>query len=331
MSKLIIVALALAFTSLGAAAEPQKLFVAAGPKSTPALIFAQQLCALINQNTKRNNIECAVKETSGAVETLQLLDADETQIGFARADWVEKAAAGTGPFRDPGPVRGSGTRRSGGPNQDLRALFSLHTEALVVLARTDANIKALPDLARKRLNIGPPGSGPRGLYDMIAPALGWTLREHEVAAELKVANQGDALCRGRVDAVFYLAPQPDAAVRSAAQACDTVFIPVSGREIETLDREQAALVRTTIPAGLYKGAPRDVATIGYAVNAVTSSKLDARLIYEVVRTAFDHVKTLQRADPAFARLDPRRMATEGLTAPTHEGALKLYRERNLIR
>jgi TRAP transporter TAXI family solute receptor len=323
--------LLLAAAGTAAAAEPAKLVVSAGPKGDPALAFAQQLCQLVNQQQRRHGISCEVKESAGAVESLQALDAEEAQVAFARADLIEQAMTGTGVFRDRGPVRGSGRERRGGPNQDLRALFALQVETLIVLARTDSGIKAVTDLKGKRVNIGPPGSASRLMYDLIAPALGWTPREFAIAAELKAGDQGDALCRNRVDAVLYVGANPDAMVRSTAEACNAVFVPVAGREVEALDREKPFLVRAPVPGGLYKGAAREVPTVGLAVVAATSSTVDARIVREAARAVFDNLARIHRIDPIFARLEPRRMTADGLVAPLHDGAAKLYKERGWIR
>ncbi len=313
------------------AADPQKLVLAAGPKGEPAAALAQLICQLVNQHQKRHSIACEAKDGDGGITALQGLDGEELHIAFARADWLAQAADGTGPFRDRGPVRGSSRERRGGPNEELRALFSLQVETLIVLARADAGIKSAADLKAKRVNIGPPGSGSRVMFNLLAPTLGWAVRDFAVAAELKAASQQNALCRGRVDAVLYLAANPDAAVRAAAQACDTAIVPIAGREIEALDKDTRFLLRAPVPGGLYKGAAREVPSVGFAIVAASTSKVDARVIYEVVKAVFDNLQRLQRADPVFARLDPRRMTGDGLVVPLHEGAAKLYKERGWIK
>jgi TRAP transporter TAXI family solute receptor len=169
------------------------------------------------------------------------------------------------------------------------------------------------------------------MFDLLAPALGWAARDFAIAAELKPADQGDALCKGRVDAVLYLAANPDAGVRATAQACETVFVPVAGREIEALDKETRFLLRVPVPGGLYKGVAREVPSVGFAIVAASTSKVDARLIYELVKTVFDNLQRLQRIDPVFARLEARRMTGDGLVVPLHDGAAKLYKERGWIK
>jgi len=46
---------------------------------------------------------------------------------------------------------------------------------------------------------------------------------------------------------------------------------------------------------------------------------------------FDNLARFHRVDPVFARLEPRRMTADGLVAPLHDGAARLYRERGWIR
>lgn len=326
--------LLLAMGALGAtasAAEPQKLVLVAGPAAAPHLAFARLLCTLVNQNQKRHDLACEVRETAGDVESFQALDGDQAHIAFGRADLLEQAIAGSGPFRDRGPVRGSAGERRGGPNANLRALLALQIETVFVLARADAAARSPADLARKRINIGPPGSAPRAMFDLLAPALGWTLREFEVAAELDIADEADALCRNRVDAVLYLAPNPDARVRAAAQACDTALLPLVGREVDALVKEKAYLVRAPIPGGLYKGVAREVQSVGIPVVAAAAAKLDAKAAHETVRAVFENLARLQRTDPVLARLELKRMFGEGLVAPLHEGAARFYKERGWVR
>ncbi len=110
-----------------------------------------------------------------------------------------------------------------------------------------------------------------------------------------------------------------------------MVLPVAGREIEALDRDTNYLVRATIPGGLYRGAPRDVPSVGFAIEAAGTSKTDPRVIYEFVKTVFENLPRLQRADPVFARLEPRRMTGDGLPVPLHDGAAKLYKERGWIK
>jgi uncharacterized protein len=180
-------------------------------------------------------------------------------------------------------------------------------------------------------SLGPPGSAARAVYETLAPALGWHYRDFAIAAELSPADHVAALCRGRVDAIFLIGAQPDNALRAATAACDTAFVPVAGAEVEALDKANPALLRAVIPAGLYKPAPRELPTLGIAMTAVTTSKLDARIAYEVAKLVFDNLQRFQRADPVFARLDPKRMTGDGLMGAIHEGAARLYKERGLLR
>lgn len=312
-------AAALLLACAGTAPAAEKLLIGAGSKASAGALFAQQMCVLIDQQQKRHGIDCETAESPGGAADLQALKAGTLQIAIVRADVLDDAAAGTGAFKD------------AGPNPDLRALFALGADTLVVLARADANVKSVADLKGKRINLGPPRGEERTLIDLLFKAMGWRLRDMAVTAELKLEDQGDALCRGRLDAVFYFGPQPAPLPRAVAQACDVVVVPVAGREIDALLKDNRALYRAAVPGNAYKGAARETPSIGYAHVAVALARTEARTLYEAARAVFDNVPRLQRADPSLARLDGKRMATEGLVVAPHEGAAKLFRERGWLR
>ncbi len=63
---------------------------------------------------------------------------------------------------------------------------------------------------------------------------------------------------------------------------------------------------------------------------VTGTHVADDLVYDVVRTVFEHLNALGRAHPAFLDLDPA--ATPGdLAPPLHPGATRYYRERGWLR
>jgi TRAP-type uncharacterized transport system substrate-binding protein len=54
------------------------------------------------------------------------------------------------------------------------------------------------------------------------------------------------------------------------------------------------------------------------------------VVYEVVKAVFENIDQFKGLHPAFANLDPREMANDGLSAPLHPGAERYFREAGLI-
>ena len=63
---------------------------------------------------------------------------------------------------------------------------------------------------------------------------------------------------------------------------------------------------------------------------MTSASVDARVVAVVAKSVLAHVADLLALHPALARLRPRDMIKDGLTAPLHPGAEQAYKELGLI-
>lgn len=63
---------------------------------------------------------------------------------------------------------------------------------------------------------------------------------------------------------------------------------------------------------------------------VASEALDEETAYRIVSRVFENLEEIRRMHPAMSRLDPARMAQDGLYAPLHPGAERYFRERGLL-
>ena len=277
------------------------------------------ICRLVNRGRKEHGIRCSVESTGGSVYNLNAVRSGELDIAVAQSDWQFHA------------VKGSGIFSSVGPDNKLRAMFSLHSEPFTVLARKDANINKFEDILGKRVNIGNPGSGMRATMDVIMEKMGWKKDSFKLASELKASEQAQALCDNKIDVMIYAAGHPNGAVQEVTTTCDTKIIPVTGPVIDTLVKENPYYAYATIPGGRYAGNPNDIKTFGVKATFVTSSDVSPDAIYEVVKAVFDNFDNFKTLHPVFANLDPKTMISEGNTAPLHDGAIKYYKQRGWIK
>ena len=63
---------------------------------------------------------------------------------------------------------------------------------------------------------------------------------------------------------------------------------------------------------------------------VTSAGIDPRVVDVVEKAVLNHVAELRSLHPALGRLRPRDMVRDGLTAPLHPGAERVYKELGVI-
>ncbi|AUG55394.1 TAXI family TRAP transporter solute-binding subunit [Thalassospira marina] len=325
MKKLVAIAsavVALAGVSMfsGQASAAEQKFITIGTGGVTGVYYPTggAICRLVNKGRKDHGIRCSVESTGGSVYNVNTIRAGELDMGVAQSDIQYYAYNGTGKFEEQGPFK------------ELRAVFSIHPEPFTVVARADSGIKTFDDLKGKRVNIGNPGSGQRDTMDVVMAAKGWSVDDFALASELKPAEQSQALCDNKIDAMIYTVGHPAGSIQEATTACDSVLVDVSGPEIDKLVADNPYYRIATIPGGMYRGNPDDVKTFGVGATFVSSTKTEDDIVYNVVKAVFENFDDFKKLHPAFANLKKEEMIKDGLSAPLHDGAVKYYKEAGLM-
>lgn len=261
---------------------------------------------------------CEAPSTAGSVSNLNDIRKGKLQFAVAQSDMQYYAVNGEPPFAETGA------------NEDLRALFSVHSEPFTLVVRRDANIKSFDDLAGRRVNIGNPGSGQRATMEIVMQAKGWTRADFALADELPASQQSLALCHDKVQAMIYTVGHPNNSVAQAVRLCDAALAEVKGAYIDGLIEKNPFYARSLIPAGQYREDAPAVATFGVKATVVTSSDVDADTVYTVVKALFENLDKFKSMHPAFSTLEPASMIKDGLSAPLHEGAQRYYLEQGWL-
>ncbi len=321
MKRNIILALSvLTMGILGCEEAGKQSFVTIGTGGVTGVYYPTggAICRLVNKTRSTHGVRCTVESTGGSVYNINTIRAGELDMGIVQSDWQYHAYRGTSKFSDKGPFK------------ELRSVFSVHPEAFTVVARRDSGIKALGDLKGKRVNVGNPGSGQRATMEVVMRALGWTTKSFGLASELKPAEQSQALCDNKVDAIVYVVGHPNGSIQEATTTCDTLIVPVVGPAIDKLVAGAPYYAKATIPGGMYRGNAKDVATFGVKATFVSSTRTPADTIYQVVKAVFDDFASFKKLHPAFGHLDPKRLVKDGNSAPLHEGAARYYKEKGMM-
>ena len=300
------------------AQEEKFVTIGTGGQTGVYYVVGQSICRLVNRETAKHGIKCTAPATGASVANINSIRAGEMDLGVAQSDQQYNAYNGLPPFDQAGAFK------------ELRAVFSLHPEPFTVVARTDSGIMKFEDLKGRRVNIGNPGSGQRATMEVVLAAFGWDPSVFALTNDLPAAQQSLALCQNQVEAMVYMVGHPNPSVAHAAGLCDAVLVPVSGPAIDKLLSENPFYRRADIPGRIYPDNPEPVPTFGVKATLVTSARLEPGLVYEVVKAVFTNLDRFRVAHPAFGYLDPKRMATEGLSAPLHEGAARYFRDAGIL-
>ena len=312
----IIVAVLASLSLCAGAAQAQQKFISIGTGGVTGVYYPTggAICRLVNNDRKEHGIRCSAESTGGSIYNINTIRSGELEFGVVQSDWQYHAYNGTSSFEEAGKYEG------------LRAVFSIHPEPVTILARADAGIDNITDLKGKRVNIGNPGSGTRGTWEVIEAALGWSRDDLSMAAELPSAETGQALCDNRIDAYFWLVGHPSALTQETLATCDSKLVNATGEEIDKLVADNPYYRVATIPAGMYGDNP-DVTTFGVGATLVSSTDVAEDAVYTLVKAVFENFDQFKGLHPAFANLKEEEMIKDSISIPLHAGAEKYYKER----
>ncbi len=299
---------------LGAApAHAQRELLVGGASLTGVYYqVAQALCDLLNRHGG-GKYQCVGHPALGSVFNLRAVERGLFDFAVAQSDRNWQAASGVGDWQ-------------GRPAAKVRSVFSMHAETVLLVARQDAGVRAVADLAGKRVNIGNPGSGQRGNAEDVLRLYALDPQQDLKAVGLQQADAARALVDGKIDAFFYTVGNPSAAISTPALATAVRIVPIDSAALRSFVAERSYYVMATIPAGSYAGVGRPVQTYAVKATVVTHAGLEDEVVHDLVKTVFERLDDLRRASPAFQYLEPGNML-EGLSAPLHPGALRYYREQ----
>jgi hypothetical protein len=275
------------------------------------------IARFINKKQRVYGIRCRVESTGGSVFNVNGISGGDLEFGIVQSDSLYQAWNGLAEWKERGPQR------------DLRAVFSIYSEAVTIVAAQDAGIFKINDLRHKRVNIGNPGSGQRqNAIDALQNA--GINYQKEVRSEWYRSTQMSGLLQdGRIDAFFFTTGHPSGLIKEATSGRRKVrFIPI--RNIENLLRRCPYYTKAKIPIKFYPGVTNetDVDTFGVKATFVSSAKVPDFIVYAITKEIFENLNNFKKMHPAYGFLTKKSML-EGLSAPIHRGALKYFKEVGL--
>jgi uncharacterized protein len=193
---------------------PQHLVLATGSEGGAYHAYGRRY----RDELRRAGIELELRPTAGSIENLALLARGEVDVAFVQGGTVPRAPAGGG---------GDGDVRDGDVGEvSYSGIASLYYEPLWIAHRIDQPLARVAELAGRRVQIGPEGSGTRAVALTLLGANGVTADDAALGA-LPTGQAVDALLAGEQDALFMVAGvQSEALARLLAQ---------EGRSIRLLD------------------------------------------------------------------------------------------------
>lgn len=274
---------------------------------------------MVNQKSKEYQIKATVESTAGSVYNINSVLSGELDFGVAQSDRQYQAYNGLAEWS------------AHGPQKDLRSVFSIHPEAITLIASAESNIHNVNDLKEKRVNIGNPGSGQLQNSKDVLDAAG-VLLDTLHAERVKAVEAPGLLQDEKIDAFFYTVGHPNGNIKEATSGrIKVAIIPITAGMQSLLDK-YPYYAKAVIPVKFYPNAnnTEDIETVGVKATFVTSRKLDENIVYAITKEVFDNLDAFKKLHPAYSVLTRENML-QGLSAPIHKGALRYYKEAGLVK
>ncbi|MEM7508744.1 MAG: TAXI family TRAP transporter solute-binding subunit [Pseudomonadota bacterium] len=255
------------------------------------------------------------QSTTASVFNNAAVQNGELEAGLAAADVTRSMYLGEGKFE-------------GKAHPKLRVIANLYPEDLHLVMPKGASINDLGDLAGKRVGIAQAGSGTQVAVLQMLEAWGVT-RDNMEEAELNNSQSAERLADGQLDAYFYAAGWPVAAMVQLSSTKGMALHSFSEDDLAKINEIIPAYIPSKIPGGVYEGVDSDTLTPAVSALLVVSSDLDEELVYGITQALWnDNTRKLLDNGHAKGKQITPATALDGVIAlgvPLHPGAFRCCR------
>ena len=253
------------------------------------------------------------QSTTGSVENVKAIGSGALESALSQADVAFWAYHGRHIFAEAGPIR------------NLRAIANLYPEMVHIVVRRDSGILSVGDLRGKRVSLDREGSGT--LVDALLILEAYGIGPKDLTIEnLEPGPAADRLSDGTLDAFFFVAGVPAAAVNDLAIATPVSLVPITGAEAERLKQTYPFFTTTFIPAGAYAGV-YSTPTLSVGAQWLVNASVPDEVVYGVTRALWHpSTQALLEAGHPQGKHIKIESALDGIGIPMHPGAVRFYRE-----
>jgi hypothetical protein len=259
------------------------------------------------------------QSTNASAHNVTAINSGQMEAGLTGAATLFFAYHGEGKFK-------------GKAKPKLRIIAKLYPEDMHLIMKKGMKIGSLAELKGKRVGIAQAGSGTQIAVELILGQHGVN-RGNIDEAELNNSQSAERIADGHLDAYFYVAGTPVAAMIQLDNTKGMEIYSFSDAEVAAAHKILPYYNKSKIPSGTYAGVNYDVNTIAVNGILVTSIDQDEKLIYDITKALWNKT-TRKLLDNGHAKGKVIREETaldgiKGLNVPLHPGAARYYKEAGI--
>jgi len=299
------------------AAEGQKYIMGSGPMGGPWRIGVGAGVQLINEQLKDKYFFTAAA-SGGSVENVRRMVAGEYHTAWAHINNMYDAWNGVGLFEGQKPYK------------EMRVLEYMIDQALCVATLAKSPIKNFTDLAGKKVNLGPAGSGGVPIARAIFKALGLT--DKVKLNYLNFEGAAQALKDGQMDVTIspggpYVTPS----IVEISRSVPIRLLEPSSEEAKKVEAELSYLYQGVIPPDKAPGenADRERKAFFWAMYWVAQASMPDQAVYDVLKVTQEpkNKDLLGKVLNYWISAGPNFSSIKKIGIPIHPGAVKYWKEK----
>jgi uncharacterized protein len=261
------------------------------------------------------NVEATAEVTGGSVDNLKLIGSQDGQIGLSMVDAALDAVNGKGKF-SAGKI-------------EVRTLMVLYPNRMHVVSVEGRGVTKMSDLKGKRVSTGSPGSATEVMAFRVIEAAGLDRDKDMTRERLSVAESGNALKDGKIDAFFWVGGLPTSAVTDVGATPNVKIVMVDTADLvgKMNDKYGNLYSKGVIPSKTYPGQTKDNAIAVVQNILVANAKMPDDVAYSIVKTLMEKKADLVAVHREAENFKVESQSNDNTPVPFHPGAAKYFKEK----
>lgn len=282
-------------------------------------IVGQGMCNLATNILKEKNYIFNLKNSSGAVENIELMDKGEMQFAIVHSLLVNMAWNGNGIYNK--------------PYKKLRAIAMLwpNVEQFMIKKQyvKTGNINDIKSLYNKPFSVTGKKSGSRESTEAIMAELGIDYNSMKLKY-FGYLPSSKAMINGEIDGMNTPSGPPTPIVTNVFQELgnDVKILNITPQQLKKINQKYPIWEPLTIKKGTYPTQEYDIKTIAQPTMLVTTTDVSSEVVYEFVKALYDNISQLYKIHEAAKYMSIEKGAA-GSPIPLHKGVRKYYKEQGI--
>ena len=310
----------------GAALAQDKTFLTMD--SNPAGTTVGQFMIAFTQVVQKN-LPVEIQMSTGKPATKSAIDAAQQKVdlytGAPTINW----------YMQNGAAMYAKVPNSAELNANLRGMINYPLVPYQIVTYADSGIESLKDIKGRKVFLGPPaGAATKVMIEVVEGVTGYEPEEDFEIMRYDWSSAETAFLDGQMDVYVVPTSLPSPQIQQFALVREIrmLGIPEESFEHELIKASLDYPGRTiwSIPPGSYDNQVNDapVKTIGSWVGIQTQKWLDEDLVYNMVKTYFEHLDEVHQTAP-WMKIINLDTALNEMNVPLHVGAYRYYKEQGI--